>query len=69
MSCKSGVWQQVGSSGTNNYVSMDIGNGGWFGIPGNTKRVDGWVFVQWTGSNAGVAQFIVRDAAGNIQNY
>ncbi|WP_155836360.1 hypothetical protein [Burkholderia sp. AU4i] len=69
LSCKSGVWQQVGSSGTNNYVSMDIGNGGWFGIPGNTKRVDGWVFVQWTGSNAGVAQFIVRDAAGNIQNY
>ncbi len=69
LSCKSGVWQQVGSSGTSNYVSMDIGNGGWFGIPANTKRVDGWVGVTWTGSNAGVAQFIVRDTAGNIQNY
>lgn len=69
LSCKSGVWQQVGSSGTNNYVSMDIGNGGWYGIPANTKRVDGWVNVTWTGSNAGVAQFIVRDTAGNIQNY
>lgn len=69
LSCKSGVWQQVGSSGTTNYVSMDIGNGGWFGIPANSTRVDGYIVVSWTGSNAGVAQFIVRDTAGNIQNY
>lgn len=69
LSCKSGVWKQVGSSGTTNYVSMDIGNGGWFGIPANSTRVDGYIVVSWTGSNAGVAQFIVRDTAGNIQNY
>ncbi|MBY4673897.1 hypothetical protein K6W12_25010 [Burkholderia multivorans] len=63
------MWKPAGSGGTNNYVSIDIGNGGVFGLPANTTRVDGWVFVQWTGSNAGVAEFVVRDTSGNIQNY
>ncbi|WP_198172417.1 shufflon system plasmid conjugative transfer pilus tip adhesin PilV [Burkholderia pseudomallei] len=65
--CQSGVWKAAGSS-TNNYVSIDVGNGGVFGVPANTTRVDGYVQVTWTGSNAGVAQFIVRDTSGNVQN-
>jgi hypothetical protein len=69
LSCKSGVWQQAGSSGTNNYVALDLGNGGTYWLPSGTKRVDGYISVTWTGSNAGVAEFIVRDISGNIQNF
>jgi prepilin-type N-terminal cleavage/methylation domain-containing protein len=69
LSCVNGVWTAAGgSSGTNNYVSEDFTNGGVFWIPANTKRVDGYIQVSWTGSNAGVAEFVVHDTNGNIQN-
>jgi len=66
LTCQSGVWRAPSLGESNFPQNLTISPGQILIFPSGSKRIDGELFVQWTGNNAGVGNFEVLNGSGSV---